>query len=100
MKIGQTKIVSAPVLSKQAKALLAYIKDQTNLDLMPLVHEKQAHPRRYLGIDLGYSGGAETSRELMALKKLEGEYGGGFFKISDNGGLGIALVYGPKLTAP
>jgi len=84
-------------LSKQAKELLAFIKDQTKLDLTPLVHEKQAHPRRYLGVDMRYDR-MQPSEDFRALLQLENRYGKGYFEISDNGGLGIALVYGPKLT--
>ena len=95
MKIGQTTIVAAPAISKQAKALLDFIKEQTNLDLMPLVHEKQAHPRRYLGVDMRYNR-MQPSEEFRSLLQLENRYGKDYFSISDNGGLGIALVYGPK----
>ena len=97
LEIGQTKIVGAPALSKQAKALLAFIKEQTNLDLLPLVHEKQAHPRRYLGVDMRYNR-MQPSEEFRLLLQLENRYGKDYFAISDNGGLGIALLYDPKLT--
>lgn len=30
------------------------------------------------------------------IMQLENRYGKDYFSISDNGGLGIALVYGPK----
>jgi hypothetical protein len=89
-----------PSSNKLATALLAFIKEQIKLDLTPFVHEKQQHPRMYLGVDISYRMDAkeEDKRKVWALEKLQDEYGGGFFKVGDNGGFGITLRYGPKLT--
>lgn len=92
MKIGATVLVIAEAQEqKLRKALLDFIKDQTNVDLTSLVHERQSKPRRFLGVDMQYD-----SEEARPLKQLENRYKD-FFKISPNGGFGIALVYGPKL---
>ncbi len=80
-------------MGKYGKVLLDLIKDQMNLDLTSLVHDKQPKPRTYLGVNLRWDC-FETSMEVRQLQALETK---GYFSIQPNGGLGIALVFGPKL---
>lgn len=76
--------------------LIAFIKHQINIDISPLIHKDQSHPRRYLGIDLEYDYFV-PNKIFRALLGLEQDYKSQYFKISPNGGLGIALVYGPAI---
>lgn len=91
LKIGATTIVAA----NEAGTLLDFIKEQTNIDLTKLVHKKQTHPRKYLAVDMKYDWN-EPSKDFQTLLNLEKKHKD-FFTIEPNGGLGIALVYGPKL---
>jgi hypothetical protein len=87
------KVVAAK--KDYAGKLISYVKDKINLDLKPLLHEKQPKPKLYLAVDMKYDS-FSPSKELRSLLELEKAYKH-FFKIESNGGLGIALMYGPKI---
>lgn len=90
------KVIDAKFSNKYSEKLLSFIKDQIGIDLAPLVHEKQTKPNTYLAVDME-ADYFNPSKEYRLLRDLETKYKGGYFTIADNGGLGIALMYGPKI---
>ena len=82
---------NAKKLSKK-DTLIEFIKKQTNIDLSKYVDDKYSK-RTYLNVDWKKI----PKDEQNLIRRLASTNGGQRFSLSDNGGLGMALVYGSKL---
>lgn len=82
---------NAKKLSKK-DTLIEFIKKQTNIDLSKYVDDKYSK-RTYLNVDWKKI----PKDEQNLIRRLASANGGQRFSLSDNGGLGMALVYGSKL---
>ena len=71
------------------KDMIAYIKEQTNIDVSNYIEERAGHPRIYLGVHLEKM----PINERNTIKNLMYQKG---VKFEDNGGFGSAIYYKKK----
>jgi hypothetical protein len=77
----------------QRDVLIKYIKNQTNVDLIPLIHERQMKPTKYLEVNVR---GCLSHSDYHIYRKLESlslRDNKMLFTIEDNGGFGSVLYY-------
>lgn len=72
--------------------MVAFIKEQTNIDISSYIEEKAGHPRTYLGVHLEKM----PINQQNEIKNLMYQKG---VTIGDNGGYGYALYYKKKQTS-